>query len=100
MTPSNRLEIESLTEDWCDKDVVILHACFQILKDFVEKENWLEHIDWDHTNESKNAKAEIQSLYDWWLKRIEAENDLDEKQYSEDNIILKRLIDVRKHLWT
>lgn len=100
MKLSSCLKIENLTDDWCDKDVVILYACFQILKDFVEKEDWLEHIDWEHTEETKNAKAEIQFLYDWRLKRVKAENDLDEKQYSEDNLMLKKLIDVRKHLWT
>lgn len=37
MEPANVLKIESLSEDWCDKDVVILHACFQMLKDYIEK---------------------------------------------------------------
>ena len=100
MKPSNRLKIESLSKDWCDKDVVILHACFQILRDFVEKEDWLGFVDWEHTDETKKAKAEIQFLYDWWLKRVEVEDDLDEKQYTEDNLMLKRLIDIRQHLWT
>ncbi len=47
MTPGNNLSIQSLNQDWCDKDVVMLHACFQLLKDCVEKEDLLSgHIDW------------------------------------------------------
>lgn len=36
MEPANVLKIESLPASWRDKDDVILHACFQLLKDFVE----------------------------------------------------------------
>lgn len=101
MKPSNILEIECLSEDWCDKDVVLLYACFQLLKDFVEKEkDLIEQIDWQEKQETKNAKAEIEHLYNWWIKRCEQNDDLNSKQYEEDNQMLKRLIDVRKYLWT
>lgn len=101
MKPSNLLQIESLTENWCDKDVVILHACFQLLKDFVEKEKEIiEQIDWEDTKGKKEAKKEIDLLYNWWLERSQRENDLDQNQYDEDNQMLKRLIDVRQHLWS
>jgi len=101
MKPSNILKIESLTDDWCDKDVVILHACFQLLKDFVEKEKEIiEQIDWKHDEKTENAKMEIDFLYNWWLERFDKEDDLDEKQYEEDNLMLQRLIVVRKYLWT
>ncbi len=101
MQPANILKIESLSDDWCDKDVVILHACFQLLKDFVEKEKEIiEQIDWKHDKETENAKAEIDFLYNWWLERIDKENDLDEKQFEEDNQMLIRLIEIRKCLWS
>ncbi len=32
------LKIKSLNKGYCDRDVLLLHANFQILKDFVEKE--------------------------------------------------------------
>jgi hypothetical protein len=38
MEPANILKIESLSNNWRDKDDIILHACFQILKNFVEQE--------------------------------------------------------------
>ncbi len=101
MKRANVLKIESLPNGWCDKDVVILHACFQLLKDFVEQEKeMIETIDWEHNEEIKNTKSEIDFLYNWWSERVTKENDLDEKQYQEDNQMLKRLIDVRLHLWT
>ncbi len=101
MQPANILKIESLSNGWCDKDIVILHACFQLLKNFVEKEkDIIEQIDWEHTKEKRKAKKEIDFLYNWWLERLNVEDDLDEKQYLEDNQMLKRLIKIREHLWT
>lgn len=89
-----------MSEDWCDKDIVMLYACFQLLKNFVENEKEIiEQIDWEHSQVSKNAKNEIDFLYDWWSKRIDKDDDLDEKQYEEDTLMLKPLIDIKKHLW-
>ena len=48
MQPSNILQVENINEEWRDKDIVMLYACFQILKYFVGKEMRIdEHIDWD-----------------------------------------------------
>ena len=101
MEPANVLKIESLPNGWRDKDDVILHACFQLLKDFVEQEReMIEIIDWESDEETKNAKLEIDFLYNWWMKRVDKEDDLDEKQYEEDNQMLIKLISIRKYLWT
>ncbi|MEP6902787.1 MAG: hypothetical protein ABJA66_13630 [Actinomycetota bacterium] len=101
MKPANILKIESLPDGWRDKDDVILHACFQLLKNFVEQEKEIiEIIDWKQDKSTENAKAEIDFLYNWWLERFDKEDDLDEKQYEEENQMLKRLIDIRKYLWT
>jgi hypothetical protein len=104
MNPANVLKIESLPNDWRDKDDVLLHACFQILKDFVEQEKeTIEIIDWTNSEETIQAKAEIDFLYNWWKQRVINDKNLtllDERIYNEDNQMLKRLIDVRKYLWT
>ena len=101
MKPSNLLKIETLNNEWIDKDLIILHACFQILTDCIEKENlFTGHIDWTNDDEHKNAKIEIEKLYHWWVKRKTENNDLDEKSYEIDNNMLKKLIDFRKYLWT
>lgn len=60
MQPSNLLKIESLNDDWRDKDSILLHACFQLLKDFVEKEDLaLGNTDWNADEKHRLAKAEI-----------------------------------------
>tara|TARA_A200000113_G_C8762245_1_gene321499 strand:- start:581 stop:721 length:141 start_codon:yes stop_codon:yes gene_type:complete len=46
MEPSNALKIETFDGNWKDRDSIMLHACFQLLKDFVEMEKLLdEHVD-------------------------------------------------------
>lgn len=78
------LLIESLPDEWVDADIVMLHACFQLLKDFVEKE-----LELDETRDS-----EVLELYDWWMERAASNND------EQDNIMLERLIKIRERLWT
>ncbi|MBF0548584.1 MAG: hypothetical protein HQM08_29405 [Candidatus Riflebacteria bacterium] len=41
------LKIYSLEKGWCDKDEVLLHAAFQLLADFMEKEKPGQIIDWN-----------------------------------------------------
>jgi hypothetical protein len=106
MTPSFTLKIDTLSNDWCDKDIVILHACFQLLMNCIEKENLLNgHTDWNYNDEFKHARKEIIELQNWWTERKQRVIDdtikeLDEQQYSEDNSMLMRLIDIRRFLWT
>ena len=42
-----RLKITTLDKGWHDKDEVLLHAAFQLLADFVEKEQPEKIVDWD-----------------------------------------------------
>ena len=100
------LNIKTLSGDWCDKDIIMLHACFQLLTDCIEDEKlFTGHVDWNHDDEHKKAKEELEFLYNWWINRknkdLEAElNDLEKEQYEEDNEMLIRLIKVRQYLWT
>jgi hypothetical protein len=107
MEPSNILSINSLSKEWCDKDMVLLHACFQVLTDCVEKENLLEvHENWETDPKLKKVKEEIGYLYHWWKQRkdIEDQGKTDEiwteEKYEKDNEMLIRLIKVRQYLWT
>ena len=96
------LKIETLKGwKWCDRDMLILHACFQLLTDCVEKEKLLNgHVDWNRTPEDQEIKAEIETLYNWWKERKKEDDDCESRQYEEDNEMLIRLIKIRKHLWT
>jgi hypothetical protein len=129
MQPSNLLKIKSLGEGWCDKDHVLLHACFQLLSDFVEEEiPKFPHVNWNMTDDRMNAtmrgvqfdtsdkpppentrdiKKEFLELYDWWQlwkkeKQEEKRTSFEEDHalYAKENEMLKRLIDLRMYLWT
>ena len=51
MKPGNILKIDTLNGGWRDKDSVMLHACFQLLSDCIEKEGLLSgHTNWDADN--------------------------------------------------
>jgi hypothetical protein len=89
------LKIESLQPikevPWVDRDFLMLHACFQILKDFVEEEDGLNHADDDEFN------AEVKELYDWWCRQDYGTQEIADKKDIE---MLDRLIKIRCQLWT
>lgn len=62
------LKLQTLTKGWHDRDEILLHACFQVLVDFMEQEK-PERIIWNVDELQKNAWKEIKSLYNWW-KRV------------------------------
>lgn len=99
MEPSNKLKIESLNEEWRDKDTVMLHACFQLLKDTVEKERLFEVTNWDVDEITRATKQELETLYYWWLT-YEEPIVPEPEEISEQNKMLHRLIDIRWALWT
>ena len=87
------LKINSLS-GYQDRDIVMLHACFQILQDFIEIEKGDTHCNYEA---HKELVDEYKFLYNWWLKRkksIYNEND------EEDDLMLERLIKIRTTLWT
>ena len=89
------IKIESLPpkkDGWIDRDIIMLHACFQILKDCVELENVASDYDCEFANE-------VRFLYDWWLKRSQT-SYYDEKLHIDDDEMLMRLVKIRTTLWT
>ena len=74
------LKIHSLDKGWCDKDIVMLHALFQLLVDFIEKERPEQIVDWNAYPLYRKAWKEICWLYKWWTETRPARRDpLDEK---------------------
>ena len=62
------LKISTLPEEgWVDKDAVMLHAWFQLLVDFIEKEEGDKHCDYEA---HKEFVDEIRFLYNWWKERV------------------------------
>lgn len=105
MQPANLLRINTLDENWSDNDNVLLHACFQLLTDCIEKEGLLTHWDWTADGKAE-VKAELETLYAWWQQRVEREqaDQFDwiwtPGQHEEDTAMLIRLVQVRGYLWT
>lgn len=91
------LKISSLPDNdkWVDKDVIMLHACFQLLQDCVEKEKVCENCNYDT---HKSSVDETMFLYNWWMKRKELNEDID--NYEQDDEMLMRLFKIRGFLWT
>ncbi len=104
MEPANILKIESLSAKWCDKDHVMLHACFQLLKDCIEKECLLDGvIDWGQDEKHVKAQTELLELYNWWQQRVSLEDSKtppDTDQFDQDTRMLTRLVNIRWALWT
>lgn len=94
------LKIHSLPSSkkrtWVDRDEIMLHACFQILEDCVDKEKVDKHC--DHETH-KHFVDEVRFLYKWWKKRRKAVR-LEESQMEEDDEMLIRLMKIRTVLWT
>jgi len=72
----------------------MLHACFQILQDCVEKEGVDTHCNY---KVHKDFVDEVRLLYRWWLKR-KSNNSFDNDD--EDDNMLDRLMKIRLSLWT
>lgn len=54
---------------WYDTDTRMLHACFLLLVEFVEKEEAFKRVDWECDEKSEQIGQEIKDLYDWWKIR-------------------------------
>jgi hypothetical protein len=78
-------------QSWCDRDYIMFHACFQLLVDWVEKEDGLNHCNYEIY---KEVIDDLRGLYDWW-KSIEDFENSDESQAK-----LELLIKHRTFLWT
>jgi ornithine cyclodeaminase/alanine dehydrogenase-like protein (mu-crystallin family) len=119
-----RLQIQALS-GYHDRVEVLLHANFQVLVDFIEKEKPHKLVDWKHTKEHSKAWKEMKELYTWYTKKRPNRKDtiwseetgisiknistaykvfdksekLNKQWEKEDQKNLHRLIDVRKYLW-
>lgn len=91
-----KLKIKTLPSKrtWVDRDHIMLHACFQILVDFIEIENGDTHCDY---KQHKGFVDELRFLYTWWKFKNSSNQELDEDQCDE---MLLRLMKIRKSLWT
>ena len=105
MKEGNRLKIKTLPKGWCDNDSMMLHACFKLLKKFIENEKPFKGSEWEFNAEHRLVKTEMQALYKWWKKRKKLKdssqmmNNRLHPQNIEDNEMLLRLVKIRLFLW-
>lgn len=90
---------------WIDMTHVVLSAPFAALVSFVENELngvFLEEIpvgeaadSFEHWEWRVEAEQEIKALYNWWKNEFNGDDSSEEAQH-----MLRRLIEVRRYLWT
>jgi hypothetical protein len=86
------LAIHTLEKGWHDSDEVLLHAAFQILVDFVEKERPDKIIDWSHDEIHRRVWKEIRELYRWWKeKRPARKSPLDDEKLGVPSLRFKKI---------
>lgn len=101
------LKITSLRAgEYIDRDEILLHAAFQVFKDFVEKEKGIAKC------YDKEATKKMWKLYQWWVR--DRSRNLNTQSYYEladpstgmmkyevdDQQMLTELINMRLTLWT
>jgi hypothetical protein len=117
------VRIPTLDFGYHDKDSLLLHSCFSLLVDFVEKElhgcerlnKSIQAIEQDMFTPGRvdeepwlvtelSGKEVIRDLYLYWTierPKLLKDNDGDELDiYYKDNEQLTRLITVREQMWT
>jgi len=100
MESGNILKIDSLDEGWRDKDTVVLHVCFWLLKDCVEKESLLDgRVDWEAGEMHRLARKEIKDIYNRWLFYEGPGDPNAGESYTGEAQILLPLIKIGWELW-
>ena len=85
------LRIHTLSRGWHDRDELLLHAAFQVLVDFVEREHPETTTDWNATKDHKQAWREIRSLCKWWKEtRPARRSPLDDKKLPRPPLRFRR----------
>ena len=70
-----RSKVNGYTWGWYDRSTLILFANMALLRDFIEQEKAFDcHVDWDSDEGHKNARLEMLTIYDWWMKGRPAEH--------------------------
>lgn len=110
-----------LKPGYYDIDTLLLHASMSLLCRYVEDERGgrdklLERISQLREEEGKyygpshepwiNLEIEVLAIYDWWqdnknyMDRVFINLDVEDAFYQTCNEMLKRVIDIRRGLWT
>lgn len=111
--PYTTIKPRYLPHTWVDKDNILVHAIFEILSLYLEKEKPDEVVDWEWDPEYSQAWKDINELYHWWHETYvpwtksnrdhqtnEEYNREDERMRLEVNEKCKKVIELKDYLWT
>lgn len=94
----NVVKISTLNRHWHDRNEILEHTIFQILRDFINKELKIGHI------ELGDEETELMNILDWWDWY---RNYIDTVNYDEEQELkkvlegkLKRIVELRGYMWT
>lgn len=62
----NVVKVRTLPPTWVDRDTLLVHAMFQILDDFVNKECIGGWVDWDSDEKHRSVRAKMDELLNWF----------------------------------
>lgn len=80
-------------QSWCDRDYILFHSCFQLLVDWVEKEEGIQN--WSFQSDMTSINK-LKELYDWWQANSETIDCVGD--VAQEN--LEQLVKLRRFLWT
>ena len=98
------IKMKTLQKGWHNNDEIMLHSCFYLLKNFIDKEHPFKYGHWDTNEETIAVSKEMEFLYAWWKKRKKIETSFDmlnnklSPQNIEDDEMLMRLVKIRLFL--
>ncbi len=86
------LKIKTLRKGWHDKDEIILHAVFQLLVDFMEKERPGETVGWKSDDALYKTWKELKYLHKWWkTTRPKRRSPIDDKSIKVPPFKVKKI---------
>jgi hypothetical protein len=86
------IKITTLNKGWHDTDELLLHAAFQLLVDFIEKERPENMTDWSCDQAHHQAWKDIKELFKWWKHtRPNRKSPLEDKNIRRPPFVVKKV---------
>lgn len=112
----NTVVCKEIPPTWCDRDFLLLHSCFQILVDFIEKEEpevltrsaretyyHYKKMGIERAVQEVRDKAKMRELYKWYKSSMAKDSEDDSislDSYEDDTEKLVELVKLRVNFWT
>jgi hypothetical protein len=108
--PRQKWLFKKLPNHWVDKDYIIMTIVFESIIHYVEEEEAFEVIDWEHDEEHRDLKRQIEKIYRWAKMRPKVEKRMEKYNsfyglyetilFKYDKHFAKETIEISDRLWT